>query len=298
MHFTYKDSDSDDLMQGDILSKTESLLSVIKKYHPYYADNDENTHFLVLTQSCDLARRSAKPCSGKYINLASIRPLSFFLDRVIDEISNKSFALDFPVCSDVDLNKIHELIQRLINNNESEYFFLRGEPAKNFPEDSCAFLKLSIAIHSHEHYEKCLSARLLQLKEPFQAKLGWAIGQMYSRVGTADWPSSEQKVFIKEIKDNLKAYWVHKKKESILKGLIEKYQLENPGDPIDVLVLNSLINKIPSGKEKAINRIQELITIDPTIKSLVSNEHLIEAEILKIIKRLNADPVLTSYFRD
>jgi hypothetical protein len=37
------------------------------------------------------------------------------------------------------------------------------------------------------HYDKLLAAKIAQLKEPFQAKLGSLIGTMYSRVGTTEW---------------------------------------------------------------------------------------------------------------
>lgn len=50
-----------------------------------------------------------------------------------------------------------------------------------------AYLKLSIALKSKEHYDKCLAAKKIELADEFKAKLGWMVGNMYSRVGTADW---------------------------------------------------------------------------------------------------------------
>ena len=50
-----------------------------------------------------------------------------------------------------------------------------------------AYLKVSIALKSQEHYDKCLAAKKLELSDEFKAKLGWLVGNMYSRVGTADW---------------------------------------------------------------------------------------------------------------
>lgn len=50
-----------------------------------------------------------------------------------------------------------------------------------------AYLKVSIALKSDEHYDKCLSAKKIELTDEFKAKLGWLVGNMYSRVGTADW---------------------------------------------------------------------------------------------------------------
>ena len=48
------------------------------------------------------------------------------------------------------------------------------------------FLQLSVALKV-EHYDLCLDAKIAELKEPFQAKLGYRVGHMYSRVGTAEW---------------------------------------------------------------------------------------------------------------
>lgn len=50
-----------------------------------------------------------------------------------------------------------------------------------------AFLSLSVPIKSQLHYEKCLKARIAQLREVFRAKLGWLAGDIYSRVATPDW---------------------------------------------------------------------------------------------------------------
>lgn len=50
-----------------------------------------------------------------------------------------------------------------------------------------AYLKVSIPLKSGEHYDKCLKAKRIELADEFKAKLGWLIGDMYSRVGTTDW---------------------------------------------------------------------------------------------------------------
>ena len=61
------------------------------------------------------------------------------------------------------------------------------EDALEFPESMVAYLKVSIALKSNEHYDKCLNAKKIELTDEFKAKLGWLVGNMYSRVGTADW---------------------------------------------------------------------------------------------------------------
>ena len=78
-------------------------------------------------------------------------------------------------------------MERIFNNNEPEYFDLEPEAAFELSEPSCAFLRLSIALRAQEHYDTLLNARRLSLTDVFQAKLGWLIGSMYSRVGTQEW---------------------------------------------------------------------------------------------------------------
>ena len=59
LHWTYCTFDpSSDLQQGDILSRTDELLAVLKNVHSYFCD-ERYLAFIVVTQSCDLVRRKA-----------------------------------------------------------------------------------------------------------------------------------------------------------------------------------------------------------------------------------------------
>ena len=65
------DVDYGSLRQGDLLIKNPHLKAAIAEAHKYYADTPDYTHFLVLTQSCDLVRRGKKPPKSRYITLAA-----------------------------------------------------------------------------------------------------------------------------------------------------------------------------------------------------------------------------------
>ena len=80
-----------------------------------------------------------------------------------------------------------QFVERLLNNNQEDYFFLQLEPGSGLGQDHCAILQLSIALKAELHYETLLDAKILQLSESFQHKLGHLVGTMYSRVGTEDW---------------------------------------------------------------------------------------------------------------
>jgi len=187
-HFTYSESLTEDtLCQGDLLEKTDNLKSVLQSYHSYYA-LEKYTHFIVLTQSCDLTRRQpGDPCKSRYISLAAVRNLNDVLTREMYGKYKATTIGDSTCCSESNKTKAKEFLKRLLNNNHPDYFFLKSSTANGLPHDSCAFLHLSIAVKAREHYEKCLEAKCLELTENFRAKLGWLVGQLYSRIGTEDY---------------------------------------------------------------------------------------------------------------
>jgi len=202
-HFTYVSPETPDIKQGDIVSKDEGITGLLANVHPHYLHEDY-THFIVLTQSCDMVRRDGNKCNCRYITLAAVRPFSLLLKRQIDSYRNE-FTRKAEVCSTKSRQELVRFLSRLFNNNESEYFYLHEDANFGFNERSCAFLRLSISIRAYEHYELCLAARILSLNETFRAKLGWQVGNMYSRVGTDDWVPKHftKPVFQKQIDDAL-----------------------------------------------------------------------------------------------
>lgn len=187
IHFTYKaDADMESLCQGDVLNITEELTEVLREIHPYFL-NEQYKYFMVLSQSCDLVRRNGKNCKTPYITLAAIRSYDSFLEKTLIKEKFAENVEGFLLMDEKKKEKAYQLIERIYNNTESDYFFLYKEDALEFPESMITYLKVSIALKSQEHYDKCLAAKKLELSDEFKAKLGWLVGNMYSRVGTADW---------------------------------------------------------------------------------------------------------------
>ena len=189
-HFTYKDSvQKDHLCQGDLLQVTDEIKDVFKICHPYFL-RDEYRYFIVLTQTCDLIRRGNN-CKSKYITIAAVRSFQDYLIRATESYTKRSG--DLILLEENNRTKVQQLLERVLNNNESEYFFLAEDTTFDFFEPMVACLKVSIALKSELHYQTCLSAKVLELTDEFKAKLGWLVGQMYSRVGTPDWESEQRK---------------------------------------------------------------------------------------------------------
>lgn len=185
MHFTYKRPEGD-LQQGDLLRTTEDLSRILKEFHPHYADNPDYPFLIVLTQSCDLARGGGRRHKSRYITLGAVRPLEEVVERELEKYRRSSIENSCQLCPKESRHWIKDFLNKLLNNNLTGYFYLAQEAELKISAPHVAFLALSIAIKS-EHYDVCLDARFAQLREVFQAKLGWLVGEMYSRVGTPDW---------------------------------------------------------------------------------------------------------------
>ena len=190
-HFTYRALDSSTLKQGDILEKTSDLCNLFKKYHSYF-ERDQYVYFIVLTQTCDLVQRGDGPKSN-YITLAAIRSFEDFISKEIANFPQTELEKKGGILNQKHQAKLFDSTKKLFNNNHHEFFYLHEQNMLNFPS-GVAYLRLSITLKI-EHYDVCLAAKRLQLREDFTAKLGWLLGDLYSRVGTQDWvpnPYSEK----------------------------------------------------------------------------------------------------------
>lgn len=204
-HWTYADVDPKALLQGDILDRTPELVALLQEVHPHFARQIEYLQFIVLTQSCDLARRDGKSCGTPYIAIGAVRSL----DDVVWNKEVARFGRDLAIgrcLSPKGRNRLHMLVERLLNNTEGEYFFLRANAheGQGVGVDSCACLRVKAVLRS-EHYDVLLGAKRAQLSAVFQAKIGWLIGNIYSRVGTPDWQSNKQTEQFRALVDGIEA---------------------------------------------------------------------------------------------
>ncbi|MBF0476005.1 MAG: hypothetical protein HQK59_09265 [Deltaproteobacteria bacterium] len=233
-HFTYRESDGrdlsqDDLCQGDLLERSVALGKILKDFFPHYHSEDDCRYFIILTQSCDLVRRNNAPCKSKYITLAPVRPMRMALEEEVHKYQYHPIEKKLGFISESNRHKIIQFMQRLFNNNESDYFFLFREPELGLEGDFCAFLQQPISVRAEDHYDVLLKARILQLQESFQHKLGYWVGILYSRVGTADWvpdnyTEEDFKRFTEEPvkKDDLVRWLDDRTHRRVLRDLIKK----------------------------------------------------------------------------
>lgn len=293
VHFTYKcNPDMSSLCQGDILKITEEIKTVLTEVHPYFL-NDQYKYFMVLTQSCDLVRRNGSKCKTPYITLAAVRNFSDFFEKQLQVEKYAEKIDEYLLMNAKKKDRAYQFLERLYNNTEPDYFFLYKEELLNFPESMIASLKVSIALKSELHYDQCLSAKVLELSDEFKAKLGWLVGNIYSRVGTTDWESlltsQERKDMLNE---ELKSHCIIALSEQIaaLKDAFKKHaeQLESERDVVDFIsnchiksqydraieILEDIINSMgkeisQDGKEKLIRRIKNKATFKTLFPSQI-----------------------------
>jgi len=287
LHFTYAELNNSELLQGDILSRTPELDAVINEVHPHYT-NREYTHFQVITQSCDLVPRKGK-CKARYITIAAVRSLEAVITRELEKLAGRKFAIEVEgevYCSEKVKDELKGFLKKIYNNQSKDFFYLNSAPNYSLESDSCTFLPLSIAIKADLHFQTCLSSKILQLEENFQSRLGWMVGNLYSRVGTKDFvpsglPNNEE--FNKLIDTRLKNHfsWVKEKDFPIY--------LNNSSEP--EVTLKTIESKIEEEKERRVK-----MGVDEIVR-LLKLELKIEPDIeKKFVNRLSSSALLVSRF--
>ncbi|MFP4499654.1 MAG: hypothetical protein ACLFTT_01515 [Candidatus Hydrogenedentota bacterium] len=211
-HWTYAspEESGSDLAQGDIIEIDTRLQKFLVG-----ASIDENTFaLLILTQSCDLLKRHGRPCNADFINVAPIKPLATELPKLLSRITR-------PVVENVfttsDRQKIRQFLERLLNQNEQALglFYLHPDTRKviNLAEPSVAYLRASSSLACDEElYDALIAKKLGGLEPSFQSKLGWLVGNLYSRVGTRDWEEEAVKDLIESYFEQFGCEWIENEK--------------------------------------------------------------------------------------
>lgn len=271
----------DALFQGDILKRNDALRDALLQAHSHYANADDYTHFMVLTQSCDLAYHGRQKPKSRYITLAAVRPLRLVVDRIVKKHKFPDFEFPFPICTKDKEYLVSQTLERLLHNTELGYFFIMKDSHPRIVENLCVFLPLSVALRM-EHYEACLGAKIAQLDNVFQAKVGWLAGSIYSRVGTPDIEEMEEeaeqikKEFMEEVIYQRTA-WLTPGQMKKLKELVRGWKKENGNNDITEEVARELISQIPENidliAERAISKLvdENMLENDENVKRQAAN---------------------------
>ena len=273
-------------MQGDVLARTPEINSLLESIHPHFHNQPKNQFFMVLTQSCDLVLRN-EMCKSPYITIAPVRSLDLVVERHFAQLGDATVGSELRVMGAKNKTKASEFLQRLFNNNEPGYFYLDSEDTP-LPGDCVAFLSLSIAIKADLHYKECLAAKVLQLNDTFQAKLGWLVGQMYSRVGTLDW---DTKVLNNKVQGVLKdaAIWVEDDKIKALEIEYQSLLSSDPNAKMSRTQIEKTIKKVPTRKQLVLDQAEKVLA------EVLGQEK--QGEVKKLRRQLESDMALTSLLK-
>lgn len=188
-HWTYDDVVAGgDLMQGDIISRSSDIVSLLKEVYPYFCD-ERYIGFLVTTQSCDLVRRSGKLCKAQYISLAVVRELRPLLPELLADICGSGIP---GVYKKESRYLAEQLLVKIINQNEQSrgIFYLHQDADIGIGAPSIALLRVTFSLR-RKHYDILVNSRSGRVRGEFANKLGWLSGNLFSRVATPDWDDQE-----------------------------------------------------------------------------------------------------------
>jgi hypothetical protein len=284
-HFTYKTPNLEKLCQGDILARTEELLKILDEFHHHYSVKKDYLYFMVLTQSCDLVKREENDnrCSAQYITLAAIRPLELLIAREIRRYQSDDVEVKGRLVDRSKQNSLNNFIRRLLNNNETAYFYLNEDANMGLADSCVVFLRLSVPLKADLHYDTCLRAKKLELEDNFKAKLGWLVGDIYSRVATEDWTPNYKKEdqFKEMIEQILEANCVL---IDNIKQFLKEVRSKYTTDQLDKMTTKELqkLNKeiiIPSRKQVFLDRLEEVL-----LQTKNTSDKAVAKEIVESIK--------------
>ncbi len=305
-HFVYRDPNKTVLNQGDILAKTPALVRHLSEFHPYYAQHVEYKYFMVLTQGCDLVLRKGGMCASPYITLAAVRPVEEALRREAAR-HQQDWQAKANVISLKSKDKIMMFVESLLDNNQSEYFYLHADPQVGIQQNCCAFLQLAVALKS-QHYAMCLEAKVCELEEAFQAKLGYTIGQLFNRVGTVEWNekytdhpvSTAAKELINQNFVVLKDHQIKEGIAELIKG--GKFGTMSPEEVRDYIARF----KVRPNKEKLRDRALHLLTSDHNpldaiqgrLATLISSDAECREKVVQVLVDANIDAAIRPEIAD
>lgn len=293
--FFYNDQlDQASLRQGDVVRRTPEVENILHSVHPYYFHREDYKYFIVLTQSCDLVVRKTGQCDSRYVTIAAVRPVALAVRREVSRYQYSALERKLGICNRRGQHKLRDFAESLLNNNRLNYFFLPANPDMGLGTDFCAFLQLTVALKADPHYETLLKAKILQLTDSFQHKLGHLVGTSYSRVATEDWAPDNMTLedFRKWATALLTGIenWVLWLDDRVHKQVLEEME-SLPEDEQSLTKAEEIVGRIRTAKEE--KRELALSEIAQTMTELGVPDEMVK----KTCVRLQSSPVFAAVIR-
>lgn len=255
--------DKSQLSQGDLLKRTPALADSVRQAHSYYADADDYSHFLVVTQTCDLVQRE-NGFKSRYITLCAVRPLSVAVSRELAKFTTSVEGFPFPIGDQERAVLARQYLKRVLNNTIDGMFFIPKGSAHSVDEHLCAFLPLSIALRG-SHYEVCLAAKIAQAEGIFAAKIGSLTSNLYGRIATPDLSEKHpdaaqtyQDEFFEELGYGRIA-WLSRVQKKALKARVSESVKAGNGVAISEEDAESMLTELPNEATDFVNRAVDIL---------------------------------------
>lgn len=224
----YQNPDNNNLLgQGDILD-AEKLRDCFRGHQDYYADQSHFPNFIVLTQTCDLARGGVD-----FIFLAAVRKLinAFKYQQIENNDARK---------------KNSSFIRDIYSHqyNKRGYFYLPCNIERGINEELVVDLRVMLSVHKM-HYNSLLKARVCAISNLYVAQLGHIAGHMFNRVALPDLKFDPDKKANDLLKKQGEAY--REARDKILTQAKKKcfsLDCENPASQIRLLPIFSPNQKL------------------------------------------------------
>lgn len=258
------DTSTSQLLQGDLLRRTPKMVQALGQAHSYYAEAPDYSYFLVLTQSCDLIRRSGK-CKSRYITICAVRPLSVAVEREMAKFTSTIDGFPFLV-GELDRSILaRQYLDRVLNNTVDGIFFIPKGAAQGVEKHLCAFLPLSVALRV-DHYDVCLSAKVAQVEEIFAAKIGSLASGLYGRIATPDLSETQPPDTVKSYKENFfdelgyaQVAWLSPVEKKALKARVRDAVARRNGEPLSPDDAAKLLDKLPNEADALADRTLQIL---------------------------------------
>ena len=189
--YIYGEAEEDhSLFQGDIIEVTGLFRLRFKAYYPAITHEPcSKKYAMVLSQSCDLARRKQndeiKKPNLNHLVLCLIRPMNRTIEFELDHSGVNKSESGLYLLNNPRYAAATQKISRLINNSESKNLFFLPKKKGALDEESVAILNLTYAFRT-SCYDEILKNRVASLMPEFRAKIGFLLADYYGRVATTD----------------------------------------------------------------------------------------------------------------
>jgi len=240
-------------------------MEAISEAHAYYASASDYSHFLVLTQSCDLVRRDSSRPKSRYITICAVRPLTVAVDREMEKFAKAMPGFPIPVGDSSRGVLARQYLDRVLNNNIEGHFFIPRGSSERIDRHLCAFLPLSIALRA-DHYNVCLSSKIAQAEEIFAAKIGSLASGLYSRIATPDLHERNNPQIVDKYREEFfqelgyrKVAWLTEEQKKSLKKKLKEIQEVNGGVDISEDDASKIVAELEGEAEKIADRVVDIL---------------------------------------